>query len=346
VKKASIQALKIALAAGLVVALLKSGLVDLSQLGSIGDRWPWLLAAQLPLGLLLVVAALRWHVLMRARGVEIHFRETYAIMLTGWFFNQTMPSNTGGDVAKAWAVAVDHPSCRSDAIMSILVDRLTGLGSLLLFALCGGLLNLELLREQPQLRSLIWIVGTVLAALLAVCTLFYSSWLRSRLPIESIEGFVVRTLRLDGEHLLARFYRRARELVLGAESAVYAYRSHPDAIAMCVLLSVCLHTCTVAVNLCLTYALLGNTFEPWILFSVVPLAHIGMSLGITPGNLGVGEVIYAEVFQLGGIAQGGLICVLQRAHWIVWALIGGLVFMLRRGRAHPPLTEQTVPPTP
>jgi len=315
--------------------LLDSGLLDLSQLASIGSRWPWLFAAQIPLAVLLLAAALRWHVLMRARDVGIRFRETYAIMLTGWFFNQTMPSNTGGDFAKAIAVGLDHPTRRSDAIMSILVDRLTGLATLLVFALLGALANLELLRSEPKLSSLIQLVSIVLAVLVTLLSLFYSSWLREKLPIEAIERRLVRSLRLDGEHLLGRVYQRARSLVLQAEAAVYAYRSHPEALFKCFLLSLVLHSMTVCVNLCLAYALLGDTLTPRVLLTVVPLAHIGMSLGITPGNLGVGEVIYAEVFSLGGIAQGSLICVLQRINWIVWALIGGVVFMLRRGRKHP-----------
>ena len=334
--------LKLGLAAGLIYLLVQGGLLDLRQLTRIGDRWPWLLVAQIPLAVLLLAASVRWHLLMRARQVRIRFRDTFAIMLVGWFFNQTMPSNTGGDVAKAWSVAVDHPDRRSEAIMSILVDRLTGLVALLVFALCAAALNLDLIRSDARIANLVSLAGLALLIAVAGIFAFYSDTLRRRIPIGPLEAWAVRRLRLESGGVVGRAYGRVRELVLAADRAVYAYRSHRGTLLACLGLSFVLHSMTACVNLSLAWALLGPDFEARTLLLLVPLAHIGMTLGITPGNVGVGEVIYAELFRWGGIAQGGLICVLQRLCWISWALVGGIVFMLRGGRTRGAPTAQAL----
>ena len=51
-----------------------------------------------------------------------------------------------------------------------------------------------------------------------------------------------------------------------------------------------------------------------------------------PGALGTAEAIYAYLFGLVGISQGSLICVLQRLTFLVWAIVGAVLFI--RGRRH------------
>src|SRR5262245_18114640 len=96
---------------------------------------------------------LRWHFLMRDRGIPTRFRDTASVFLLGWLFNQTMPSSTGGDVAKAVAIALEHPLHRGSAVLSIAIDRLIGLLALLSFALAAAAVNASLVRANPWLAA-------------------------------------------------------------------------------------------------------------------------------------------------------------------------------------------------
>ena len=111
---------------------------------------------------------------------------------------------------------------------------------------------------------------------------------------------------------------------------MYAYRSHPGTIAACLLLSVGLHSATIGVNLCLTWALLGRSFDWVALIALIPLAHAGMAVPLTPGAVGVAEFFYGQLFAMIGIGEGLLVSVLQRLIWYSWALVGAAIFMLRR----------------
>jgi glycosyltransferase 2 family protein len=330
VRTLAIRLLQIALAAGLIGLLVRAGLLDLRELGRVGERWPWLLAAEGCFALLLLFATTRWHLLMRARGIQTRFRDTAAILLVGWLFNQTMPSSTGGDVAKAVAVALEHPERRSGAVMSIAMDRFIGLSTLLAFTLAAATLNADLVRSSVLLGTIVRLGVLALAGVLVATLLFYSKTLRGWLAAGLARLPMASRPRLADDSLLGRLAVRAAALIQSADEAVYAYRSHPGTILACIALSIGLHSMTVAVNLCLTWALLGTAFDWVALLALIPMAHAGLALGITPGAIGVAEAIYTQLFAIVGISQGALVCVLQRLIWYSWALVGAVIFSLRR----------------
>lgn len=333
-RRVAIRVLQLGLAVGLIAILVRSGLLDLRALAGIGERWPWLLVAEGIFVVFLGFATTRWYLLMRARGIATRFRDAAAILLIGWLFNQTMPSSTGGDVAKAVAIALEHPERRSGAVISIAVDRFIGLLALFAVALVAAALNASLVRSSLALSGSVASIAALLAALLTGTALFFSQRLR---------GFVARAGaarlaggRLTGTSLAARVSARVLELIRTIDQAVYAYRAHPGTIAACFLLSVGLHGTTIALNICLTWTLLGTSFDWVALIALVPLAHASMAIGLTPGSVGVAEGIYGLLFEYAGIAQGSAVCVLQRLIWYSWALVGVAIFVLRRGRRAAP----------
>jgi uncharacterized protein (TIRG00374 family) len=329
-RRIGIRVLQFGLALGLIAVLVRAGLLDVRQLGRIGERWPWLLVAQAIFVVFLLFATSRWYLLMRARGIPTPFRDTGAILLIGWLFNQTMPSSTGGDVAKAVAIAMEHPERRSGAVVSIAVDRFIGLVALLVVALAAAALNASLVRSSLALSSYVASIAALLVAVLTGAGLFFSQRLRGFVA-RAASGLLAGRLPRHGS-LLARSATRVIELIRTVDQAVYAYRSHPGTVAACFLLSVGLHVATIGLNLCLTWTLLGTSFDWVALIALVPLAHAGMAVGLTPGAVGVAEGIYALLFEFAGIAQGSTICVLQRLIWYSWAMVGAAVFVLRRRR--------------
>jgi len=305
---------KLAVAAGLVYWLLSSGHVDLGGLARVGERWSWLVWAQLPLAGLLTLLALRWHLLLRVQGVPTRLRDSGALTLIGWFFNQMLLGTTGGVVVKAYAIAVEHPTRRGPAVTSIVMDRLIGMSALLAIVLLLAVPNAALVQGDPRVGLyLASVAGAALAlalgtgALLSrrVRALGLGSW-AARLPVAS----ALRSVR----------------------DAIYTYQRQPRALAQAFALSFGVHGMTLGVNLLLTRALVDGPID-WVpLVMLILMAHLAMGLPINPpGALGTAEALYQLLFGLAGISQGGLICVLQRLTWYAWAVPGALLYIARRG---------------
>jgi len=305
--------LKLGLAAGLVWWLLHSGRLELSQLSRVGERWHWLLLAQLPFAVLLTLLTLRWNLLLRVQGIAARVRDTAALTLIGWFFNQMVLGTTGGDVVKAYAIAVEHPQRRGAAITSIAMDRLIGMGALLGSVLLLALPNASLVRSDPRLALYLTTVAGAAGALAIAASALFSRRVRALLPTA----------------LLARlpFHAALRAVA----DAAYTYQRQPRALALAFALSFGVHGMTLCVNLLLTRALVDGPID-WVpLVMLIPMAHLAMGLPINPpGALGTAEALYQLLFALAGISQGGLICLLQRLTWYAWAVPGALLYVARR----------------
>ena len=86
---------KILLATGLITWLLLSGKLDFTELTGISQSWPWLLLAFGVFGCVLLMASLRWRLLLKAQGIDYSLHDTFALTLIGLFFSQVMIGDLG-----------------------------------------------------------------------------------------------------------------------------------------------------------------------------------------------------------------------------------------------------------
>jgi glycosyltransferase 2 family protein len=111
---------------GLLAYLLhKQGWHDI---GKAFARIPWWAVAVA--GVLMMVSRLatvaRWHVLLRALGIEIPLRRSAAITFAGLFSSNFLPSTVGGDVARL-AAAMQLGYGGAQCAASLILDRLIGM---------------------------------------------------------------------------------------------------------------------------------------------------------------------------------------------------------------------------
>lgn len=69
---------------------------------------------------------LRWHILLRSAGVDIRFKDSAGLTLTGLFASNFLPSTIGGDVVRL-AGAMQMGFDRAICLASIAADRLIGM---------------------------------------------------------------------------------------------------------------------------------------------------------------------------------------------------------------------------
>ena len=80
---------------------------------------------------------MRWHLLIRALDIKIHLVETLRLGALGFTLNFVSPGSVGGDFFKAIFLAHGQPGRRTEAVASVIADRVTGLLTMLAFASCG-----------------------------------------------------------------------------------------------------------------------------------------------------------------------------------------------------------------
>ena len=147
----------------------------------------WLAAGFAALGVSLACGTQRWRVLLRAFEVPLHKREAWRLYLAGHFLSIFAAGSTGGDVVKAAIVAARFPGRRMRAVLSIVVERIIGLQSLV-FPLGAACIMLQ---GRPGAETALRVSGVVIAILVvgivAWIALFLPDWAprlaRSRNPV-------------------------------------------------------------------------------------------------------------------------------------------------------------------
>lgn len=274
------------------------------------------------MGATLFLGALRWHLVLRAHHLSVAFRRTLEISLVSHFFNAFLLGSTGGDLMKAYYVSGETASRKAESVISVFVDRLLGLLSMLLFAAAMMVPNLALLRSSPRLGMLALVALGMLTGLLAVGGLSFRAglsrlwpgardWLR-RLP---------KGESLDRALEAMRHFGRQRTLL-----------------AQTVGLSMLLNVACVLQIWALARGL-GLEVPLRALAVLVPIIICVAALPITPSGLGVRENLYVwtlSVPALGVPATAALsLSLLAFAGFLVWSLVGGTFYLrFRRARAH------------
>lgn len=275
-------------------------------------------------------AAIRWWWLLRVNHLDVTPFEAWRFTWIGVFFNNFVPGQTGGDVVKAvYIVKHCKDGNRVAAGVSVLVDRILGLGSL---AMLAALVVLFALDRFGELAIGIW--GVLAGVVLLGCVAF-SRRVRKAVGLDAI----VRRLPLSG-------------LLKKIDQAIYFYRGHTVGIGVWMVAGMASHVLSV-----LSVAFIGQamslgmpTFEYFVL---VPIINIVSAAPLGPNGWGVGEAMFGHLFATYGAGfvavadgakvmytRGVALSILYRIHLTLWSLLGGLLVLLERDRVTQAEVEQ------
>lgn len=110
------------------------------------------------------IAAYRLHTLLRIQGIAVRLRRVLYLNFIGLFFNLFLPSSVGGDVVKAYYLSKDV-GVKIKTISTILVDRMLGLGAVILVALIALPFFTKLYNDSKLISAvLVMAAGFVLIA--------------------------------------------------------------------------------------------------------------------------------------------------------------------------------------
>jgi glycosyltransferase 2 family protein len=112
--------------------------------------WTMLALALLAVFFAVLVTILRWHMLLRTLGLQFTTKESIRAGFMGYLFNLLPLGLAGADAVKAGFLIHRNPSRKTEAIATVIIDRIIGLYALLVMA---GLATLMLDFETLSFRS-------------------------------------------------------------------------------------------------------------------------------------------------------------------------------------------------
>ncbi len=271
------------------------------------------------LALASLTVATRWWRLLAVHHCPTRWLDAVRFTYVGLFFNVIFPGFNGGDVARAVAVVQRHPDRRPEALMSVVVDRVLGLLSMVMIG-AGFVLSCD-----DRAADLKVPVTAAAAGLLLGAALFCSAPIRRLVRLDALLA------RLPLGEKLARLDRSARLVV-----------ARPAELAGALLLSSMNHLLTGAA-VSFIAAGLGSQlgFAEWM--STTAIANTISGLPISPGGLGVGEHLFGSLAAILGstYAMGVATSLIFRMGLYALSMLGGLALLAPRPTAAPQAPPQS-----
>lgn len=263
----------------------------------------------------------RWRMALHVHGLDLSFGRAAEISLVAHFFNSFMLGSTGGDLIKAYYAARETHHKKPEAVVTVVVDRLIGLWSMLLFAAIMMAFHGPLILTHEALGVTAAVILGMLSTCSVVAILAFWGGLSRRWP-----GARELLRRLPRGEWLEKFLESCRE-----------FGRAPGFLLKALGLSMLLNVVCVA-----QYWALGRGLDlqvaPSLYFLLVPMIICIAALPITPSGLGVRENLF--VLLLGGSAIGASattalsLSLLAYAGFLLWSLAGGVVYITFREKHH------------
>ena len=274
------------------------------------------------MGVLLLLGVIRWQIILKVHGLNLPLKRTTQISLIGHFFNSFLLGSVGGDLLKSYYVARETHHKKTEAVVTVAVDRIIGLISMLLLACVMLRPSRELLAVMnPKLKPVIWLV----LAMTGGCAvfIFLSFWGGVTKGVPKARLWL---RKLPKGEMVERSIEAFREF---GRDKTFFLRVLP--VSMLANLVCIAHFLTLIWGFHLSAPVLA-------IAAIVPIVTCISTLPITPSGLGVRENLYVWFLATQGIdipyAQALLISLIGFGTSLVWSVMGGFVYISVRDREH------------
>ena len=271
------------------------------------------------MGSTLALGAARWRLALQVQGLNLGWGRVAKISLVSHFFNSVLLGSNGGDVMKAWYAARETHHKKTEAVLTVVVDRLIGLWAMLLFACAMMLLNLRLMLDNAWLRLLaIVIFAMMLAGSVVLGTAFWGGisrrWSGARAWLRRLPKGAWLENTLDS----CRLFGRAPYFVTRALGV-----------------SMLLNTACVAQFIVVAQGM-SLSISPAIMFVAVPVVICISALPVTPNGLGLRENLFVQILAVIGVDPTSALSLslLAYAGSLFWSLVGGVAYLALKDKHH------------
>jgi len=313
---------KIALAVAILAYLLHQAREHdaFTQLVEQPKHWNLLAAGLVCTLISILLSFVRWHLFIRAVGIPIRLLDSLRLGALGFALNFVSLGAVGGDLFKAFFLAHGQPGLRTEAVVSVLADRVAGLMTILALA-TGGILATDLTHRAPPP-----LVALCHAILLAAAVVFCGAAAALFVPPLSGERVLALTQRLP-------FVGGTLARLLGA---VATYRNQKRALAAAAAVSVAGNLTYITAFYLVASGLPIQRPSYAEHFVVVPVANMVGAIPATPSGLGTKEaavdLMYRTMPSGTGVVRGTgtMVTLAHRLTEVAGAALGLLYYLTHR----------------
>lgn len=302
-------AIKMALSVALMLYLFRRiPLADVREAVQAADP-RWLVAAGGMLVMSNLLGSYQWSRLLHAVAIRIPFWKVCSYYHVGLFFNNFLPANVGGDLARVWD-ASRYAQSRSAALSTVMLDRMIGT-----VALAG----LAMLTTFPAIDQ--FHLRVVYAALVGFFALsVFALW---ALLHPALLDWVERVLARLG---LGRFKPHLDSL----SESLSAFRGQRRLFLTLMLVATVVQVMRIGVHVLVSRAL-GVAIPLPYFFLFVPLLAVIVSLPISLNGIGVREGAGVVLFGMVGVDRAHAFSLQFTTYLVAVAvsLLGGVIFLAR-----------------
>jgi uncharacterized protein (TIRG00374 family) len=282
--------LKFTFAAALIYWLASSGKLDFSLIRKSFHAGPqWIIATILIL-IQTLLGAFRYKLLLETKSKKpLRFLEILKLNYIGHFFSSVLPGAVTGDLIKLAYIKKLCPDFSKTFLVTItLLDRIMGLTGLLFLA---GFFSLAYFNEvtalSPRLAHVI-----SLNLILFTGAVFFLAVLISP-----------RKFQLNLLHFLGRIPvigKKIEEIF----AQLFALRENRIDVLKSFLLSIASQFIAILAFWVISSPFLEKALPFQFAFTFIPIGQITMAIPLSPGGLGVGHVLFANLFSMAGLSNG------------------------------------------
>jgi uncharacterized protein (TIRG00374 family) len=283
-------------------------------------RWDLLLAGLASTFAAIMLSFLRWHLFIRAVGIPIRLLDSIRLGALGYALNFVSLGAIGGDLFKAIFLAHGQPGRRTEAVASVLADRIFGLMTILVLATLGILATDLIHRAPPALVALCNAILVAAAVALSGAAL--------ALFVPALSG-----PRVAG---WARHVPLVGSTIARLLGAVATYRNQKLALLGAAAVSVAGNVAYITAFYFVASGLPIQRPSYAEHFVVVPVANMVGAIPATPSGLGTKEaavdLLYRTMPSGNGIVEGDgtLVTLAHRVTEMAGAILGIMYYLSHR----------------
>lgn len=297
---------KVIFSVGLIIFLLQRVNIDELKGGLAEANLRYIFLSVIVCFVAWVVASYKWLILLKALGKEAHFFTLLGLNFIGLFYSLFLPGQISGEVIKGIKLSKSVQDSTS-VLVSIMVDRLTGLFVLILFAL-GGIVILV-----GDYRLLPFLIGS-----LVILSFFGLIFLNK--DLSSLAGKTGRKILGKGRvgNFITPFWNSFKD-----------YQEKKLRLLLAILLGVLFHALVVVFNYLVCISL-NIDLSFLALIWIVTMVYLVQLLPISISGIGVREGAYIFLFGQYGISASRAFSfsIIIFAVIIFLGILGGMIELL------------------
>jgi glycosyltransferase 2 family protein len=268
-----------------------------------------------------ILATVRWQILLRLQGIRLRWLQAGGIVMIGLFFSLFLPGGIGGDAMRVYFMFQLAPRRKIGATLSIVMDRLFGLFTVLFLAGMSISLRFSWLTRSGTSRHIAYLAFVLLGGSLAFVVLVF--WLANSSSLYRLP----KALPL-------------RKVVVQSGEALLRYRSQLGVMTLVFVITIVAHLAYYTNYYCAGEALRmskGHAASLADILSIMPLVDTIISMPISIGGLGLRETLFQEL--LGNLAHvppalAAFTASLGYAIQVFWGLVGAAIFLASQKFIH------------